>query len=112
MDRQVDPDIYYSTLEEQFLAREGMDLRRSLNGAGLAFDGRIFAFLDTDDALVVHLGSAAVTAAVDAGDGDRYSLGTKRMRAWLRLEFDEQDVARWDRYLEQGFANASGIRLH
>lgn len=109
MEQHDSPDVYYATVEEQFLAREDVDLRRSLNGAGLAYDGRIFAFLDTDDALVVHIGATAVTAAVSAGDGERYALGSRAMRAWLKIEFDESDVARWERYIEQAYDTARGI---
>lgn len=108
MQQHDSPDVFYSTLEEQFLARADVDLRRSLNGAGLAYDGRIFAFLD-DDALIVHIGAAAVTAAIAAADGERYRLGSKVMRAWLRIEFDESDVARWERYLERGYDTAKGV---
>lgn len=101
------PEVFYSTLEETYLLREGVDLRRSLNGAGLAFDGRIFAFLD-DDVLTVHLGSAGAAAAIAAGDGSRYALGSRVLRAWLRLPFDA-GPERWERYLEQAYDHSRGI---
>ncbi len=104
------PEVYYATLEETYLARDGVDLRRSLNGAGLAFDGRIFAFLD-DDVLTVHLGAAGASAAISAGDGERYALGSRVLRAWLRLPFDEADVGRWERYLEQAYDHSRGISI-
>lgn len=104
------PEVYYATLEETYLARDGVDLRRSLNGAGLAFDGRIFAFLD-DDVLTVHLGAAGASAAISAGDGERYALGSRVLRAWLRLPFNEADVGRWERYLEQAYDHSRGISI-
>ena len=109
MDAHDSPEVYYSSLEERFLAREGVDLRRSLDGAGLAFDGRIFAFPDRDDAVLVKLTAAEVTAAVAADDGERYRLGSRVMRAWLRIPFDEANVDRWDRYLERAYEHARGI---
>lgn len=99
--------VFYSTLEETYLARDGVDLRRSLNGAGLAIDGRIFAFLD-DDVLTVHLGSAGAGVAIAAGDGDRYTLGSRVLRAWLRIPFDA-GPERWERYLEQAYDHSRGI---
>lgn len=105
------PEVYYSSLEEQYLAREGVDLRRSLDGAGLAFDGRIFAFPDRDDAVIVKLTASEVTAAVAAGDGERYRLGSRAMRAWLRIPFDDDAVDRWDRYVERAYELSRGISV-
>lgn len=111
MTNHESPDVYYSSLEEQYLARDGVDLRRSLENAALAYREAIFAF-NTARGLVVRLGADATAAAVVAGDGVVYETAPEHeLRDWLLVPFDKADPGRWGRYVALAYEHVHLLRL-
>ncbi len=100
------PDFYYSSIEEQYLAREGVDLRWSLTRPALAYRDAIFAFY-SEQGLVARIGTAAATAAISAGRGIPYRTGKSHvLPAWLLVPFTTGDPHRWADYVELAYNHA------
>ena len=106
------PDVYYGSIEEQYLARTGVELRRSLSRPALAFHDSVFAFM-TADGLVVRLGRDATAVAVDADHGSVYQpSGTTRAAGdWLLVPFDSDDPHRWAHYVERAYEHVRAEKL-
>ncbi len=103
------PEVYYSSLEEQYLAREGVDLRRSLESPALAYRELIFAFT-TAHGLVVRLGVDAAASAVGNGHGSIYETSPEHeLREWLLVPFDVADPGRWGQYVARAHEYAHWV---
>jgi hypothetical protein len=106
MTNHEEPSVYYASLEGRYLARDGVELRRSFRSPALAFHGRIFAFF-SDGSLVVKLGAASVAASIDAGDGHPYRTSVTHVApAWVLVPFATVDPHRWAHYVEQAYQHA------
>jgi hypothetical protein len=106
MTSHEEPSVYYASLEGRYLAREGVELRRSFRRPGLAFRGSIFAFF-ASDGLVVKLGAESVAAAIGAGAGRPYRTSPAHTAtSWLLVPFDPADPHRWARLVEQAYDHA------
>jgi hypothetical protein len=106
MTNHEEPSVYYSSLEGRYLARDGVELRRSFRSPALAFHGRIFAFFADGD-LVVKLGATAVAASIDVGHGRPYRTSATHISpAWVLVPFTTTDPHRWATYVEQAYQHA------
>lgn len=93
------------------MAREGVELRRSLESPALAYREAIFAFA-TARGLVVRLGADATAAAVLAGDGVVYESSPEHeLKDWLLVPFDHDDPGRWARYMALAYEHVHLLRL-
>jgi TfoX/Sxy family transcriptional regulator of competence genes len=111
MTNHEEPNVYYASLEAQYLAREGVDLRRSLQSPGLAFHGSIFAMY-TEAGLVVKVGSDAAASATRQGIARLYRPSAAHVStAWLLVPFDVEDPHRWAQYVEMAYERARAIGL-
>lgn len=105
------PDVYYASIEEQYLAREGVDLRRSLTSPALAFRGGIFALL-SNEGLVVRTGADAAAAAIEAGHGVAYRTGGSNvLDEWVLVPFDPADPHRWAGFVERAYEHARAAKI-
>jgi hypothetical protein len=106
MTNHEEPSVYYASLEGRYLARDGVELRRSFRSPALAFHGRIFAF-HSDGSLVVKLGPTPVAAAIDVGHGEPYRTSATHVApAWVLVPFAASDPHRWAHYVEQAYQHA------
>jgi hypothetical protein len=111
MTNHEEPNVYYSSLESQYLAREGVDLRRSLQSPGLAFHGSIFAMY-TPSGLVVRVGEDAAATATRQGIGTSYRPSPAHVStAWLLVPFDVTDPHRWAQYIELAYERSRSLGL-
>lgn len=111
MTNHEEPNVYYASVEAQYLAREGVDLRRSLQSPGLAFHGSIFA-LYTEAGLVVKVGSDAAASATRQGIARLYRPSPAHVStAWLLVPFDVEDPHRWAQYVEMAYERARATGL-
>jgi hypothetical protein len=110
MTNHEEPNVYYSSIEAQYLAREGVDLRRSVQSPGLAFHGSIFA-LYTDAGVVVRVGQDATAAATREGIGSEYRPSPAHVSTpWLLVPFDVSDPHRWAQYVELAYEHARSVK--
>jgi len=110
MTSHEEPSVYYSSIEERFLAREGVDLRRSFQSPGLALHGSIFAFL-SGAGLVVKVGTDAAAAAISDHQALPYRPSPAHVsRDWLLVPFNSADAHRWFDFVEQAFEHARALQ--
>ncbi|PRY70594.1 hypothetical protein B0I08_101731 [Glaciihabitans tibetensis] len=106
MTNHEEPSVYYSSLEGRYLAHEGVELVRSLDGPALAFEGSIFAFR-RDESLVVKLGADTAASAVTTGHGSAFrSSETHAPPSWILIPFSTADPHRFAHYLERAYEHA------
>ena len=110
MTSHEEPSVYYSSIEERFLAREGVDLRRSFQSPGLAFRGSIFAFLSAAG-LVVKVGVDAAADAINRHTALPYRPSAAHLsRDWLLVPFDASDAHRWADFVELAYNHARALK--
>jgi hypothetical protein len=109
MTNHEEPSVYYSSLEGRYLAHDGVELVRSLDGPALAFEGSIFAFR-RDEALVVRLGADTAASAIESGHGASFH-GSEPHTApsWVSIPFSASDPHRFAHYMERAYENARSL---
>jgi hypothetical protein len=109
MTNHEEPSVYYSSLEGRYLAHDGVELVRSLDGPALAFEGSIFAFR-RDEELVVRLASDTAAAAIEAGHGVSFRTNeTHAPPTWVSIPFSASDPQRFAHYMERAYENARSL---
>jgi len=109
MTNHEEPSVYYSSLEGRFLAHDGVELVRSLDGPALAFEGSIFAFR-RDDALVVRLATDTAASAIDLAHGVSFRTSeTHTSPTWVLIPFSTGDPHRFAHYMERAYENARSL---
>jgi hypothetical protein len=109
MTNHEEPSVYYSSLEGRFLAHEGVELVRSLDGPALAFEGHIFAFR-RDEAVVVRLGSDTASSAIEFGHGVSFRPSEAHTSpTWVLVPFSAGDPERFAHYMERAYENARSL---
>jgi predicted HAD superfamily phosphohydrolase len=109
MTNHEEPSVYYSSLEGRFLAHDGVELVRSLEGPALAFEGNIFAFRHSD-AVVVRLAAGTAASAIEAGHGSSFrSSETHTPPTWVLVPFSTHDPERFAHYMERAYENARSL---
>ncbi|MCU1405629.1 MAG: hypothetical protein JWQ43_1932 [Glaciihabitans sp.] len=110
MTSHEEPSVYYSSIEERFLAREGVDLRRSFQSPGLAFHGSIFAFLSAAG-LVVKVGVDVAAEAIEQRHALPYRPSPAHVsRDWLLVPFDPSDAHRWAEFVDLAYNHVRTLK--
>jgi hypothetical protein len=109
MTNHEEPSVYYSSLEGRFLAHDGVELVRSLEGPALAFEGSIFAFR-RDDAVIVRLAPDTAATAIEAHHGVAFrAIDTHAAPTWVHIPFSVHDPERFAHYMERAYENARSL---
>ena len=106
MTNHEDPEVYYSSIEERFLARDGVQLGRSFTSPGLAYHDTIFA-LNSEAGLVVRVGADAAAQAITEEHGLPYRSSRFHVSpSWLLVPFSAEDPQRWAHYVDIAYTYA------
>lgn len=86
-------------LAAEFLRAPDVEVGTMFRSPGLRVAGKIFAFLGHDDRLIVKLPRARARGVVAAGTAHEVTMGSRTMKEWVSLPFDDDDLdgtlARW-----------------
>ncbi|OLT55327.1 MmcQ/YjbR family DNA-binding protein [Cellulosimicrobium sp. CUA-896] len=75
----------FAELSEPFLERPGVTAGTMFHSPGLRTGGKFFAFVDTEDGLVVKVPRDRAVELVRAGTADVVTLGRRTLREWVTL---------------------------
>lgn len=95
----------FAALARTFLDRPGVSEGTMLHSPGLRVDGKFFAFVGTDDRLVVKVPRDRAVQLVDDGTAEVVTLGTRTLREWVSLDgHGPSGTETWRATLEEAYA--------
>ena len=99
----------FAAFARTFLDRPGVSEGTMLHSPGLRVDGRFFAFVGSDDRLVVKVPRDRAVELVADGTAEVVTLGTRTLREWVSLDGDGPSAAEtWRATLEEAYAYVGG----
>jgi TfoX/Sxy family transcriptional regulator of competence genes len=99
-------------LAVDYLGNPGVSRGRMFASEGLKVNGKIFAFIGSDNRLIVKVPADRVLELVDNGTAERLTQGRRTMREWVTAPLAAAPLGaeRWAALVAESFAYVSGSR--
>jgi hypothetical protein len=100
------------TLATDYLDKPGVSRGRMFASEGLKINGKIFAFIGSDDRLIIKIPADRILDLVNDGTAARLTQGKRTMREWVGVPLVGGRVGadRWAALVAESFAYVSGSR--